>query len=715
MATTVITVPGQTLDAAPQTVTAPKFYLDRVILENNIDLDSYEDDSVNNTSLSLVVDLLIYSKFSIESNYLKFFEQNNTYLYILEVTNKKWKNLLKQSTELLTKIAKYHQTKESSDVSQYFLQLAINSELIQQGDESAQFFEAAVLASKLTKIPAILGIPIESVSKENVSEIQMYFRRKQKLPNNTSDLSYFIFATSEVIDLQQEIKFSGEIILEDGNLRSTSYTFYDKQDNIWLGDVHLRTNGEWYKGKFTEFKEGETQPLNRVASYNKKIQDFRTLSKLESRIDDRNSMVQVEKLVDNYTIDYKSNLIEKKSINPIKFYDLANPISFKVDLVEIYKTSIIYNLLKRSLQPSTLEMEIKPFRIRGKNVKKGTGFAHATYEMLEPFSKNWQKEYTRYDSEQTENGIIYNIIDLPGANTFYYGVELYYSDPFLEPLREIVEKARLELSNLKVYYSNCTLSDYYDSSINKFTQSFVDWYDSQTTISINSAFRTYVNLIQYLTAPEADPVSVSIAPFLPHTGTPVSIGMLVDSFERVLNIFENIYKKSQKTKIHYAEKIFDNKTQTFLEKVSGKKDIELSGMTNQDLETVSSFYENFGVTIYNELQQNVANNFFSIAWDQENNQQILGKNQNKDFKLIDYTRASTPSGRQQSLQDFYGIVEEPSSTVQKPTIATSNFRQQEIGYSADLRSEEQTNLVILNDKIKEKIVEQASRKSSRRR
>ena len=105
-------------------------------------------------------------------------------------------------------------------------------------------------------------------------------------------LAYFAVSYLDVVALAQDNgididtlergtysgKIVSDVVINNSQAASTSYTFYDKTGQIWPGPVHLTDNGQW---RTQREEKPSSIDLDRISVPNGKLQDFRNIDDIE--------------------------------------------------------------------------------------------------------------------------------------------------------------------------------------------------------------------------------------------------------------------------------------------------------------------------------------------------------------------------------------------------------------------------------------------------
>lgn len=533
----------------------PKFYIDRTILNSQ------------SVGKRLVVDLLLSAKFENTAEYLGFTDSNAISVRIIEVRDKRWKQMLEKSSEFVHMIIKYSVggivPSFTSEARQLFLNLAYNKGLISSHTNQqliASFREHCSIHT-IEQIPSMNNVVRTETDAAGEYGLDLYVKKVLKLSDEIEHLSFFICTQYRgILDDTTTItegKITAELILENGRVYSRTYVFYDNNDNVWTGDVHQR-DGVWYKGRYNE---QSTDKLKRVPYYNTKIQDFRTIEKLSMRTDNLSSLDQYKTLIDEYSIARIRNqevYIKNKDV-PVKFIKMGQqgPV-FKVDKDEFLKKySTIYKKLKKIPEHrNNIVVESRAYMIRAKPLVRS--------ELFIPYTKNEEKKYLQV-KEVGERGREFKIIDdqfLQSEGEYCYGVEVLVTDPLIESIREYKEDLQTQIKKTEEYYNECVMPQYYDSQINKFTDSFRDWYNN-SEISLESIREVVFTGIEYLTdvfsnyRGREDSRLWANNNMSPITGTPAGVLYWLSFMKYLFDIFDKMYNTSQKQKYIKIEKLFD--------------------------------------------------------------------------------------------------------------------------------------------------------------
>lgn len=115
------------------------------------------------------------------------------------------------------------------------------------------------------------------------------FQGRNSFPDH---LAYFVISSFDVQKLAQDYhleydtvsldkmngKVVSDVVIDDGDLVDRSYVFYDPDNKVWSGGIHLTPTGQW-RSKSQE-EEGSVN-LRRDTVTNNKIQDFRNVKDIE--------------------------------------------------------------------------------------------------------------------------------------------------------------------------------------------------------------------------------------------------------------------------------------------------------------------------------------------------------------------------------------------------------------------------------------------------
>jgi len=557
---------------------------------------------------------------------------------------------------------------------------------------------------------------------------EYYIRFKDTL-RETEHLSYFLCADyKEAVTNTNpyKTKITGEMIINKGKLASLTYVFYDKNENIWTGDVY-KTEGVWYKGKLSD--RGVAESLSRVGLYNKKIQDFRVFQKLSKKADITNTFYTANKLLDEYSlkkhdettisqpgvgqfiisteIGKQSNSgqfvyqLKKTNQDLIRFKEKGarGPI-FDVVPARIKEKSYIYNSL-RATPDFNFTPTFSVYKIRTKT-RKNRRYAHATYEYLELFTKNEKKRYIAGQPVETGVGFMtYNTNDvLYGLEEgeYCYGIEMIYDDPYFDSFSSRVGQIREYYNYLLSYYQMCSLGENYNLLLNKFTQSFIDWYKAQESkYTIHEILSKYQLGLSMLTGEEVanEEVTTILASTLPKSGTPVGVGIFVDSYSRILYILEKILKKAKTNRIQTYEKVFDNIGERDT-KLMIEEDMELMPTQVAELDEVTAFQTMFSTTLLTDSDEPLIDDLVEIKWDKETQQAIERPLRQEVFQQVSQFSEFSMAMLQQGLQPIKMTVSSYTSEPQKYVVGEKAYARYEAGQNFGASVSVQSNIKVEN-------------------
>ncbi len=252
---------------------------------------------------------------------------------------------------------------------------------------------------------------------------------------NPEHLSYFIVSSFDIKQLAADYnleydtlsldkmngKVVSEVVIDEGNIVSKSYIFYDNSGKFWTGPVHLNENGKWRsRSKETE----DSIDLIRDVVSNNKIQDFRNvkdIQRLQFDFSGVNSKMGVssvkngnsQKTSSKTTPEYFSDLgITSNKDGDAKFF-------FSINFEKLIMEKTIYGGLvkkagSRFINELIQETKIRQMSVVRRRVKQTSSVSPlGVIKNLEPFDVNepeetivlsGEKDHKRFVEKNTKKG-----------------------------------------------------------------------------------------------------------------------------------------------------------------------------------------------------------------------------------------------------------------------------------------------------------------------
>jgi hypothetical protein len=387
--------------------------------------------------------------------------------------------------------------------------------------------------------------------------LNTYFKENFSITVDTDHLSYFIFCDYNNLTLRTQnivlengtdVKVNCEVVINNSEIVSQTYTYTLPDGSIWTGYAHRdpASANQWKTGKLND-PPNTKQTLIRNIYYNTKIQDFRTIARLQ-KASRRSQNISEELLLKILKIQFKP-----KKLSPIKF-DGKLPNGIKVSLnVErlLEKHSPLYTFISK-LQLDNYDW-IKKVSAYRKRVKKING-------NIVDFSKNEQLVILNGSSIETistDLGILqYRIKDpfLNSVNTgmYCYGIKITFVDFILQKLK--LQRDKLLQNDIvsflakyqreSVMMDSGTNSGNYNVDLDMFTTQFIERYKNNNLIP--RAVDIFIESYNMISSQQIENSSIIknnlLMQLTPNTANPDSIQSFVNLYNSLVDSYEKTIK-----------------------------------------------------------------------------------------------------------------------------------------------------------------------------